>query len=91
MNGTAKCGRKPVGYRNECDCYCRRRSSRAGRITGVTVTSGTGLHWIFDPKQVDQGMQEQLLTCWRDVSNAGGVESRDVVCDDLDGERVVRT
>ncbi len=38
----------------------------------MTVPSGMGLHWVVDPEQVDQDMKEQLLTCWRDVSNAGG-------------------
>ncbi len=38
----------------------------------MTEASGVGLHWVADPAQVGEGVQEQLLTCWRDVSNAGG-------------------
>lgn len=38
----------------------------------MTETPGVGLRWVADPAQVDQGIGEQLLTCWRDVSNAGG-------------------
>lgn len=30
------------------------------------------LQWVTASAQVDRGTREQLLTCWREVSNAGG-------------------
>jgi hypothetical protein len=30
------------------------------------------LRWVTAPEQVEQDTREELLACWRDVSNAGG-------------------
>ena len=30
------------------------------------------MRWLVEPEQVDQQTREQLLSCWREVTNAGG-------------------
>lgn len=44
----------------------------SGRLAGVVEKVGVVLRWLDAPEQVEQGIREQMLTCWRDVSNAGG-------------------
>ena len=36
------------------------------------ISGSLRFHWLTAPSMVDEVMQAQLLTCWRDVSNAGG-------------------
>lgn len=52
---------------------CRSLRARVpDRLTGVRATSEVVLRWRTAPEQVDADLREQLLACWRDVSNAGG-------------------
>ena len=36
------------------------------------ISASLRFRWLTAPSMVDEIMQAQLLTCWRDVSNAGG-------------------
>ena len=38
----------------------------------MTVVTELSLRWLTSPDQVDDGLRRALVTCWRDVSNAGG-------------------
>ena len=43
-----------------------------GTLAGVVESSGVVLQWITASAQAKPETREQLVTCWRDVSNAGG-------------------
>jgi GNAT superfamily N-acetyltransferase len=41
-------------------------------VAGVHRTSEGALRWLTAPEHVDEHLREQLMVCWREVSNAGG-------------------